>query len=206
MVTDSKVTGVLGRKKTHSNEGGSIHLSSAAIVSYLFLMDLIEIKALSPRDFEEMAAAFGKLGWNKPKSQYEAYYAEQTVGVRSVLIARLKAEFAGYVTIRWLADYTLFLANHLPEIQDLNVLPQFRMNGLGERLMRECEAAAKQRGMREIGLGVGLLADYGSAQRLYLRLGYIPDGRGLHYKRQPVGYRQPVVADDDLVLYLSKRI
>jgi ribosomal protein S18 acetylase RimI-like enzyme len=169
-------------------------------------MDLIEIKALSPGDFEEIAVAFEKLGWNKPKSQYEAYYAEQTAGVRSVLIARLKGEFAGYVTIQWIADYMPFLTNHLPEIQDLNVLPQFRKNGLGERLMRECEAAAKQRGIGEIGLGVGLLADYGSAQRLYLKLGYVPDGRGLHYKRQPVWYRQSVVADDDLVLYLSKRL
>jgi ribosomal protein S18 acetylase RimI-like enzyme len=193
-------------KKAHSNNGVFVHLSSAAIVSYLFLMDLIEIKALSPEDFEEIAAAFGKLGWNKPKSQYEAYYAEQTAGERSVLIARLKGQFAGYVTIKWIAEYTQFLTNHLPEIQDLNVLPQFRKNGLGERLMRECEAAAKQRGMGEIGLGVGLLADYGSAQRLYLKLGYILDGRGLHYKKQPVGYRQSVVADDDLVLYLSKRI
>jgi len=100
-----------------------VHLSSVAIVSYLFLMDLIEIKALSPEDFEEIAVAFGKLGWSKPRSQYEAYYAEQTAGVRSVLIARLKGEFAGYVTIKWIADYTLFLTNYLPEIQDLNVLP-----------------------------------------------------------------------------------
>jgi ribosomal protein S18 acetylase RimI-like enzyme len=169
-------------------------------------MDLIEIKALSPWDFEEIAAAFGELGWNKPKSQYEAYYAEQTAGARSVLIARLKGEFAGYVTIKWTADCASFLTNRLPEIQDLNVLPRFRKSGLGERLMRECEAAAKQRGMAEIGLGVGLLADYGSAQRLYLKLGYVLDGRGLHYKGQPVGHRQSVVADDDLVLYLTKRI
>jgi ribosomal protein S18 acetylase RimI-like enzyme len=186
--------------------GVSVDLNSAAIVRYFFLVDLVEIKALSPRDFEEIAVAFGKLGWNKPKSQYEAYYAEQTAGVRSVLIARLKGEFAGYVTIKWIADYMPFVINHLPEIQDLNVLPHFRKNGLGERLMRECEAAAEQRGIREIGLGVGLLADYGSAQRLYLKLGYILDGRGLHYKGQPVGYRQSVVAEDDLVLYLSKKI
>jgi hypothetical protein len=30
-------------------------------------MDLIEIKALSPGDFEEIAVAFEKLGWNKSK-------------------------------------------------------------------------------------------------------------------------------------------
>jgi ribosomal protein S18 acetylase RimI-like enzyme len=170
------------------------------------LLESLEIKALAPHDFDEIAVAFGKLGWNKSKSQYEAYYAEQVAGVRSVLIARLKGEFAGYVTIKWIADYMPFVIDHLPEIQDLNILPHFRRNGLGERLMHECEASAKQRSIEEIGLGVGLLSDYGSAQRLYLKLGYIPDGRGLHYKRQPVGYRQSMVADDDLVLFLSKRI
>ena len=183
-----------------------VYLSSATIVRDLFMMDSIEINALLPGDCEEIAASFERLGWNKPKSQCEAYYAEQTAGVRSVLIARLKGGFAGYVTIKWIADYTPFVTNHLPEIQDLNVLPQFRKNGLGERLMRECEAAAKQRGMAEIGLGVGLLADYGSAQRLYFKLGYVPDGRGLHHNRQIVAYNQSVAADNDLVLYLSKKI
>jgi ribosomal protein S18 acetylase RimI-like enzyme len=173
---------------------------------YLFLMESLEIKALALQDFEEMTAGFRKLGWDKPRSRYEAYYDEQVAGSRSVFVARVRGEIAGYVTIKWTADYAPFFANQIPEIQDLNVLPHFRRNGLGERLMLECETSAKQRGFTEIGLGVGLLADYGSAQRLYYRLGYIPDGRGLHCKGQVVAYSQSVAADNDLVLYLSKKI
>lgn len=57
-----------------------------------------------------------------------------------------------------------------------------------------------------IGLGVGMTADYGNAQRLYVHLGYIPDGRGLHYKCAPLKYGNQVTIDDDLVLFLKKSI
>jgi len=30
-----------------------------------------------------------------------------------------------------------------------------------------------------VGIGVGLYADYGTAQRMYARRGYVPDGHGL---------------------------
>ncbi len=33
-----------------------------------------------------------------------------------------------------------------------------------------------------VGLGVGLYDSYGSAQRMYARRGYVPDGRGVMYK------------------------
>jgi hypothetical protein len=56
-----------------------------------------------------------------------------------------------------------------------------------------------------IGLGVGLYADYGPAQQMYIRRGYILDGRGLVYKEQPVKPGNHVFVDDDLLLYLVKK-
>ena len=32
-----------------------------------------------------------------------------------------------------------------------------------------------------VGIGVGLYPDYGSAQRLYIKRGYLPDGHGATY-------------------------
>jgi hypothetical protein len=55
-----------------------------------------------------------------------------------------------------------------------------------------------------VGLGVGLYADYGNAQRLYVLRGYIPDGRGLTHQNQPVKPGNDVFVDDDLVLYFTK--
>lgn len=57
-----------------------------------------------------------------------------------------------------------------------------------------------------IGLGVGLYADYGAAQRLYVRKGYIPDGLGITYKGQHIKPGLEVCLDDDLVLFFMKKL
>jgi hypothetical protein len=47
--------------------------------------------------------------------------------------------------------------------------------------MDSAETAIAERS-RVAGIGVGLDASYGAAQRLYARRGYVPDGRGLTSK------------------------
>jgi len=44
--------------------------------------------------------------------------------------------------------------------------------------MDAAEQLARDRGIATLGITVGLFDDYGPAQRLYARRGYIPDGRG----------------------------
>ena len=56
------------------------------------------------------------------------------------------------------------------------------------------------------GIGVGMTGDYGAAQKLYILRGYIPDGRGLHWRDHHVHYREDVTVDDDLALYLTKEL
>jgi len=56
-------------------------------------------------------------------------------------------------------------------------------------------------------LGVGLHSGYGSAQRMYAKRGYIPDGTGVWYQDKPCAqYETEIVNDDDLVLFLSKSL
>lgn len=55
-------------------------------------------------------------------------------------------------------------------------------------------------------LGVGLHSGYGSAQRMYVKRGYIPDGSGVWYQDKICGPYVKCVNDDDLVLYLSKKL
>ncbi|RED65139.1 hypothetical protein DFP98_12130 [Cohnella phaseoli] len=57
-----------------------------------------------------------------------------------------------------------------------------------------------------VGLGVGLYEDYGNAQRLYGKRGYIPDGRGLMYANEAVHPGRTVTVDDDLLLYMVKQL
>jgi ribosomal protein S18 acetylase RimI-like enzyme len=163
------------------------------------------IRPLERRDIPEIADAFRQLGGNKPASQYERYLAQQELGVRDVYVAFVEGQFAGYLTICWESSYGPFLVHSIPEIVDFNVLPKFRCMGVGTLLMDKAE--------REIakvspvaGIGVGMNSDYGAAQRLYILRGYIPDGRGLHWRDHHVQYREEVVVDDDLALYLIKEL
>ena len=55
-------------------------------------------------------------------------------------------------------------------------------------------------------LGVGLHSGYGSAQRMYIKRGYIPDGSGVWYKDEVCEPYSQCRNDDDLVLYLSKKL
>jgi ribosomal protein S18 acetylase RimI-like enzyme len=163
------------------------------------------IRLLESRDIPEIAGAFGELGWNKPASQYERYLAQQELGVRDIYVAFIEGQFAGYLTICWESSYKPFLVNSIPEIVDLNVLPKFRRMGIGTQLMDKAESEiAKVSSVA--GIGVGMTADYGAAQRLYILRGYIPDGRGLHWRDHSVHYREDITVDDDLALYLTKEL
>lgn len=163
------------------------------------------IRLIEQPDIAEIVAAFEALGWHKPAALYERYLAEQQDGQRLVFVALLDGTFAGYVTINWQSEYPPFRAANIPEIQDFNVLPRFRRQGIGSQLMDTCEHLIAQRST-VVGIGVGLYADYGAAQRMYTRRGYILDGRGLFSHGEPVMPGQHVLVDDDLVLYFTKRL
>jgi ribosomal protein S18 acetylase RimI-like enzyme len=117
----------------------------------------------------------------------------------------VQAKFAGYLTICWTSNYEPFRAEHIPEIVDFNVLPEFRRLGIGTQLMEKAESEIASVSPMA-GIGVGVTTDYGAAQRLYVLRGYVPDGRGLRYRDHPVRYGEEVRVDDDLVLYFTKNL
>ena len=136
------------------------------------------IYLLKAGDIQPIADAFSKLGWNKPIAQYQRYLLEQKSGHRTVYVAYIDKDFAGYLTINWRTDYPPFRTANIPEIQDFNVLPQFRRRRIGTCLMDAAEQKIAERGP-VAGIGVGMYSDYGAAQRMYVLRGYVPDGRGL---------------------------
>jgi GNAT superfamily N-acetyltransferase len=165
----------------------------------------LHIRLLEKRDIEPIAAAFAAIGWNKPVTLYSRYHAEQEAGQRYVFVAWLGDIFVGYVTVYWMPSYPPFHEANIPEIQDFNVLPQFRRRGFGSRLMDEAERHTAERSAI-VGIGVGMYADYGAAQRMYVRRGYIPDGRGLYFNDHFVKYGEQVWVGDGLTLQFTKRL
>jgi GNAT superfamily N-acetyltransferase len=163
-------------------------------------MNNLTIRRLEQRDIQPIADAFTLIGWDKPASQYERYLAEQNAGSRTVLVALVDDIFAGYVTVNWQIES---LESNIPEIQDFNVLPHHRRQGIGSRLMDEAEALVGERS-DTVAISVGLYSDYGSAQRMYVKRGYIPDGRGLIWQDRVVQPGETVIADDDLLISFTK--
>ncbi len=112
----------------------------------------------------------------------------------------------GYVHYNRNPQYQPFRSLKIPEIQDLRVGRNWQRQGIGAQLIKHCEMQARQDSHDMIGIAVGLYAAYGSAQRLYARMGYVPDGYGLTYDRVAVtpGEMRPV--DDNLCLMMVKTL
>lgn len=167
------------------------------------------IRTLIEEDIIEISEVFNKIGWNKPASLFEGYLKQQGAGERIVSVAHFKGEFAGYVTLKWQSQYPSFKAQNIPEIMDLNILPNFRKIGIGSLLLDITEKEAATRS-DTIGIGVGLYAGadggYGPAQRLYIKRGYIPDGHGVTYNYEPTIPGNSYPLDDDLVLWFTKKL
>lgn len=147
-----------------------------------------------------------QLRWpGKTIGQYRRYLNEQAAGRRAVFVAYVGGRFAGYATVVWASEYPFFREAGIPEINDLNVLPDCRRQGVGSGLMDAAERVIAKCSLTS-GIGVGLYADYAAAQRMYLRRGYLPDGRGLVYRNTVVGPGATVRVDDDLVIMMTRRL
>ncbi|HEY1096747.1 MAG TPA: GNAT family N-acetyltransferase [Alphaproteobacteria bacterium] len=163
------------------------------------------LKPLSADDFDELYTSFEKADWKKPDGQFERYLNECHAGERYVWVVHVDGKIAGYGCLLPKSTFKKFHEKSVPEISDLNILPDYRGKGLATLLMDMAETKAKEFG-NDIGLGVGLHPGYGAAQILYVKRGYIPLGDGLYYGPKQVEENEQVTADNDLVMYLQKKL
>ncbi|MBB6672821.1 GNAT family N-acetyltransferase [Cohnella nanjingensis] len=166
----------------------------------------IEIRQLQTEgQSEAWRAAFLRHAMYRPDDYYSRCLAENRSGSRVTLFALEEEEIAGCAHLLSHSEYGYFKEQGIPEINDLNVFPAYRRRGIANRLMEAFERHVSQTNDK-IGIGVGLYRDYGSAQRIYCRRGYLPDGYGVAYQQQPVVPGTMVRLDDDLNLYLVKAL
>ncbi len=145
-------------------------------------------------------------GWNADISKYLSRLRDQSEGKCVSLTAVYKGLPAGYVNIYITGLGGAFSGKGLPEIVDFGVLEKFQRKGIGSKLMDVAEQIAAEYA-DSVWLGVGLHSGYGSAQRMYAKRGYIPDGTGVWYRDKPCAqYETEIANDDDLVLFLSKKL
>lgn len=162
------------------------------------------IRLVSRKDIpalEKIAAA----SWRQQREDYfDTCFTKKEAGHREIFVFEENGTIAGYVQLVFLPIYLSFRHGDIPEIQDLNVAPDFRRRGIGQKLVEASEDVARAKGKKGIGLGVGLHAGFGAAQRLYARMGYLPDGAGACYDDIPLRTGEIKPLDDFFSLKMIK--
>lgn len=166
---------------------------------------MLVLRKIKQGDCSIISDAFKNQNWDKPISQYQEYFKFQENRERDVIIATWDNQFAGYLTIKWQSDYAPFKKVNIPEVVDFNVLKKYQRLGIGTALMDEAENRIRKIA-DFVGIGFGVIKDYGAAQILYVKRGYIPDGNGMTKNSKSLTYGDKVTVDDSLVFHLLKRL
>lgn len=162
---------------------------------------MIAIREATKADIPLLYRLYDTIG--KKDEGYFEHALEQNV---TILIASSDGEDCGFCLLNFDPRYSLYKRLNIPEIQDLNVLSNYRRKGVATSIIKWCEGLARAKGCDQIGIAVGLFKDYGPAQILYAKMGYIPDGNGITCDRQGVTPYTSYLIDDDLSLMLVKQL
>jgi len=166
-------------------------------------MPELEIKLVRSEDLTWVIEMFTRQVYPDDPEGAQLHFADHAEGGGATFLAIMQGELAGYITIRWQSNNPLFRRENIPLIHDLLVFPAFQRRGIASRLMNEAEALIATRASKA-GITVGLFDAYGPAQRLYVRRGYVPDGRGVCRAQRPLQKGEAVTMDHDLILWLTK--
>lgn len=161
----------------------------------------IEIRQSSEEDIPVLYSLYNQLN-KKDEGYFEICFEKECL----ILIASKNNQDVGFGILNFEPKYSLYKKLEIPEIQDLNVVPDMCKQGVATALLEVFENIVRDQGADSIGISVGLTKDYGAAQRLYCKLGYIPDGYGVTYDREGVTKGQSCALDDDLALMMLKEL
>jgi len=161
------------------------------------------IRLMKKEDAQAFTKAFAFQKWHKPISQFLKYFSEQENDERKVIVAEVCDEVAGYATLVHDAHNGPFANQGIPEICDFNVLIKYQKQRIGNKIMDIVEQIASENS-NCVSLGVGLHSGYGSAQRMYVKRGYIPDGSGVWYDDRQLEQGEECKNDDSLFLRMIK--
>jgi ribosomal protein S18 acetylase RimI-like enzyme len=161
---------------------------------------MIEVRQAKPEDIRALYGFYDQIG-----KKDEGYF-EHALEHATILLALEGGTLCAFCIFNQSPRYSLYKKLGIPEIQDLNVLPAFRRRGVATSLIKYCEDLARAQGYEMIGISVGLTKNYGPAQILYAKLGFVPDGYGVTYDRDPVEPYQSYPLDDDLALMMIKEL
>lgn len=164
----------------------------------------ILIRLLREEDGSQLVLEEQAQGWGTTTEKFETRLRDFAAQSCVPLCAELEEKPVGYINLYKKAGGP-FANTNWPYIVDFAVLERVRGRSVGSALMDAVEALAAETS-DTVCLGVGLHSGYGAAQRMYVLRGYVPDGSGVWYEGHVLEQYVPCVNDDELVLYLSKKL
>lgn len=168
--------------------------------------DNLIIRNMDGTDARVFTDEFTAQGWHPGIASYLSRLKDKSDGKCVALTAVFEGCPAGYIYVYLHANKGPFKEKAWPIIIDFNVLKKYQRRGIGSKLMDVAEQIAS-RYADYVCLGVGVCDSYGTAQRMYVKRGYIPDGSGVWYQgKQCVQYKTVCTIDDDLILFFYKKL
>lgn len=156
-----------------------------------------------PSDIQAICDEEKKQGWHPDPRQFEMRLRDMEQGRSLAMVAELDGQVAGYNNLYFSQGLGPYAGTGIPEVVDLAVFECFQRRGIGAALMDAAEEKARELS-NAVCIGVGLHSGYGSAQRMYVKRGYVPDGSGVWFQGKVCEQYTPCMNDDDLVLYMKK--
>ena len=163
------------------------------------------IRSMEKEDARIFNETYLSYGWHPSMETYENYYKEQDENKRKVFVAVYEGKVCGLCTLVMNPTEGPWAGMGYPEIVDLSVFRHVHNKGIGNKLLDVVEREAAKL-TDTVYLAVGVHSGYGAAQRIYVKRGYIPDGSGVWYQGKPLEQYVPCCNDDDLLLFMSKRL
>lgn len=170
----------------------------------LFQLTDIDIRTMDYNDISKICRVT-----NDESEETVQYFRNQLVNQEKqeciALLALYEGEIAGYVFLYYKCKWCGLGNCNIPGVVDLFVLEKFRKRGIATSLMDVVEGEAKKYS-NKVYLDVCLNSEYGPAQRLYIKRGYIPDGKGVYYEERVCETNADCKNDDELTLCLVKEL
>ena len=97
--------------------------------------DLAYIRKAEHADLSALRGIVDILGFAKNIDYFERCLERAAQGTLDIFIVSLEGQDVGYCLLNWRPKYRFFQISDIPEIQDLNVVPDFRRCGLASILI-----------------------------------------------------------------------
>ena len=165
----------------------------------------IRIRSMEEADAKIFYETYLSYNWHPDIETYNNYFIEQEAGERLVFVPEYGGKVCGICTLVLKPSEGPLAKNGWPEIVDLCVFFHIHQKGIGSKLLDVAEQEAAKVS-DHVFLAVGVHSGYGPAQRLYVKRGYNFDGSGVWYQNKQLDQYAPCVNDDDLLLFMYKKL